>query len=104
PAGATSFLHNGVTAHRGNSAEFPENTLAAFASAVDLGADWIELDLFRSRDGKLVVVHDRTTARTGDRSLSIADSLYEDLRSVDVATDFRKRHRKTVDECPAAHM
>jgi hypothetical protein len=61
-----SFLNNGVTAHRGNSGDYPENTLPAFESGIEVGADWIELDIFRTKDGKLVVIHDKTTARTGD--------------------------------------
>ncbi len=48
---AFSFLKNGVTAHRGNSGEYPENTMAAFQSGIELGPDWIELDLFRTKDG-----------------------------------------------------
>ena len=45
-----SFLHNGVTAHRGNSGEHPENTMPAFQSGIEVGADWIELDIFRTID------------------------------------------------------
>lgn len=47
-----------VIGHRGASAAFPENTLAAFAGAADAGADWVELDVRRTRDGELVVHHD----------------------------------------------
>ncbi len=47
-----------VIAHRGASAQKPENTLAAFARARELGADWVELDVRRSADGALVVHHD----------------------------------------------
>ena len=47
-----------VFAHRGACWEIPENTLAAFRRAIDLGADYIELDVQTSRDGELVVVHD----------------------------------------------
>lgn len=97
---ADTFLSNGVTAHRGNSSEFPENTLPAFADAVQLGADWIELDIFRTKDGRLVVIHDPTTARTGDRNLTVSDSTLAELQSVDVATDFRRRTHKTLQECP----
>ena len=39
-----AFLNNGVTAHRGNSGEYPENTLPALRSGIDVGADWIEVD------------------------------------------------------------
>ena len=66
-----SFLHNGVTAHRGNSGEHPENTIPAFKSGIEIGADWIELDIFRSKDGKIVVIHDQTTERVGDKNLLV---------------------------------
>lgn len=53
-------------AHRGASARAPENTLAAFAAAADLGADTVELDVRRTRDGHLVALHDATLGRTTD--------------------------------------
>ena len=98
------ILENGVTAHRGNSGDFPENTLPAFKSGIDAGADWIELDLFRTKDGKLVVIHDSTTRRTGDNDLNVTDSTYEELLTVDVATDFRKRTGKSLQQCPAEQI
>ena len=55
-----------VVAHRGASAEAPENTLAAFGLAVEQGADRVELDVQRSRDGHLVVLHDAGPGRTTD--------------------------------------
>lgn len=94
------FLHNGVTAHRGNSGEFPENTIPAFESGIEVGADWLELDIFRTADGKLVVVHDRTTKRVGDRDLDVAQSSYDDLMTVDVATEFRRNRNLTVEQLP----
>ena len=97
---AQSFLSNGVTAHRGNSGEFPECTMPAFRSALKLGVDWIELDLFRCKDGKLVVIHDRTTGRVGDRDLEVMKSTYAELSQVDVATDFRRRNSRRVADCP----
>lgn len=100
PAFAAEFLANGVTAHRGNSGDYPENTIPAFQSGIDVGTDWIELDVFRSTDGQLVVIHDRTTGRVGDQNLIVAESAYEELATVDVATDFRRRSGKSVDECP----
>lgn len=66
---AMAFLSNGVTSHRGNSGEFVENSMPAFVSGIELEVDWLELDVFRSKDGKLVVVHDKTTARVGDKEL-----------------------------------
>lgn len=47
-----------VIAHRGASAAAPENTVAAFRLAAELGADWVELDVRRTADGALVVHHD----------------------------------------------
>jgi glycerophosphoryl diester phosphodiesterase len=53
-----------VFAHRGGAALQPENTLAAFAHGLSLGADGVELDVHLSRDGVVVVHHDRTLDRT----------------------------------------
>ena len=53
-----------VFAHRGGTALAPENTLAAFANGLALGADGLELDVHLSRDGRAVVHHDRTLERT----------------------------------------
>ena len=61
-----SFLKNSVTAHRGNSGEHPENTIPAFKSGIEIGADWIELDIFRTKDGRLVVIHDQSIDSTKD--------------------------------------
>jgi len=48
-----------VIAHRGASWDEPENTLPAFRRAIELGADYVELDVHATKDGRLVVVHDR---------------------------------------------
>lgn len=53
-----------IYAHRGASAEYPENTLRAFQRAIELGVDGIELDLHASADGVPVVIHDRELERT----------------------------------------
>ncbi|MFD7709453.1 glycerophosphodiester phosphodiesterase [Streptomyces sp. NPDC059785] len=53
-----------IVAHRGASAYAPENTLAAIDKAADLGFDWVENDVQRTKDGVLVVMHDTTLART----------------------------------------
>ncbi|MDX6486601.1 MAG: glycerophosphoryl diester phosphodiesterase [Gaiellaceae bacterium] len=51
-----------VIAHRGASAELPENTLPAFERAIELGADYVELDVHAAPDGRLVVTHERPRA------------------------------------------
>lgn len=57
-----------VAAHRGASYYAPENTLPAFIIAAGLGADYIECDVQRTRDGRLVIFHDKTPGRTTDVS------------------------------------
>ena len=84
-----SFLHNGITAHRGNSADYPENTRPAFVDAIACGADWIELDAHLTSDGHVVVCHDATTGRTADRDLRIADTTFAELRTLDMSWGFR---------------
>ena len=53
-----------VVAHRADWRNFPENSLAAIQSAIDMGVDMVELDLQRTRDGKLILMHDDTLDRT----------------------------------------
>jgi len=53
-------------AHRGASEEMPENTLGAIRRAVEVGADMVEIDVHRSKDGAVVLMHDTTLARTTD--------------------------------------
>ncbi|MFG3510856.1 MULTISPECIES: glycerophosphodiester phosphodiesterase [Streptomyces] len=55
-----------VIAHRGASAQAPENTLAAVDAAADLGVRWVENDVQRTKDGTLVVIHDDSLSRTTD--------------------------------------
>jgi glycerophosphoryl diester phosphodiesterase len=71
-------------AHRGASAEAPENTLRAFARALALGADGIELDVQVTRDGVAVVFHDSNLMRlTGARG-RLADRTWTELRKLRV--------------------
>jgi glycerophosphoryl diester phosphodiesterase len=67
-----------IIAHRGDSANFPENTIAAFKAALAVGADVVELDVQLSKDNEVVVIHDgtldRTTTGTGSiRGASLAE-------------------------------
>jgi glycerophosphoryl diester phosphodiesterase len=57
-------VHPLVIAHRGDSAHRPENTLASFASALEIGAEIVEADVQLTRDGHPVVIHDPTVDRT----------------------------------------
>ncbi|WP_110971781.1 glycerophosphodiester phosphodiesterase [Pseudomonas huaxiensis] len=60
------IVHPAVIAHRGASFDAPESTAPAYELARDLGADYLELDLQRTSDGVLVVVHDNDLQRTSD--------------------------------------
>ena len=53
-----------VTAHRGYSAVYPENTIPAFKGAIQVGADWAELDVQQTADGEVIVMHDSNLKRT----------------------------------------
>jgi glycerophosphoryl diester phosphodiesterase len=71
-----------VIAHRGASAEAPENTLRAFRRALALGADGIELDVQLTHDGVPVVFHDATLTRLTGRRGRIARLPLDELRAV----------------------
>lgn len=73
-------------AHRGATAYAPENTIAAFDLAVDMKADYIEIDVQRSKDGKLVLIHDTTVDRTTDGTGKVGDLTFEQLRSLDAGS------------------
>ena len=75
-----------VFAHRGGSALAPENTIAAFDNGLALGADGLELDVHLSRDGVVMVHHDRTLDRTTTLHGPIAERTADELRRVDVPT------------------
>lgn len=64
-----------VIAHRGASHERPENTLAAFERAIEIGAEWIELDVHADAGGRLVVTHERPHANRAYPTLEEAIDL-----------------------------
>ena len=84
-----------VFAHRGGSALAPENTIAAFDNGLALGADGLELDVHLSRDGRVVVHHDRTLDRTTTLRGPIAERSAEDLSraNVPMLDDVLRRYR-----------
>ena len=71
-----------LLAHRGDSAHRPENTLASFLRALEVGADNIELDVQLTRDGRLIVIHDPTLDRTTTGHGPIASHSLEEIRSL----------------------
>jgi len=70
-------------AHRGASGQYPENTLLAFRRAIEQGVDALELDVHRTADDELVVIHDSTLERTTNGSGNVCDHSLQDIRQLD---------------------
>lgn len=68
-----------IIAHRGASGYVTENTLPAVKKALDLNADAVEVDIWRTTDDSLIVFHDRNTARLAEDSLVVPESTYKEL-------------------------
>jgi len=75
-------------AHRGASHEAPQNTLAAFLLAAELGADGIELDVQLTKDGALVVIHNFTLESTTDGQGPVQDRTLAELKELDAGAWF----------------
>lgn len=73
-----------IIAHRGASHDAPENTLAAARLGWEQGADALECDVHLARDGRLMVIHDADTKRTGGRRRAVATSTSDELQEIDV--------------------
>lgn len=72
-----------LLAHRGESFNAPENTLSAFKMAWDKGAKAVEIDVYLTKDHKIVVMHDANTKRTGGADLVAKDTDSAELRKLD---------------------
>jgi glycerophosphoryl diester phosphodiesterase len=75
-----------LLAHRGASADFPENTLEAFAGAVAQGADGVELDVMRCATGELVVCHDEWLDRLAGLHWDVRATPWRQLKRLDVGS------------------
>ena len=74
-----------VIAHRGNSSAAPENTLASFQSALDVGATLVECDVQMTRDGSIVVIHDPTLDRTSNVQGDVREMSLDAVKDADVS-------------------
>lgn len=70
-------------AHRGASAYAPENTMSSFKKAIQLGANGIELDLQQTKDGKIVIFHDKVIDKKSNGKGKIEDYTYQELYKLD---------------------
>ncbi len=82
-----------VYAHRGASAYAPENTMASFRKAVDLGANGMELDLQKTKDGKIVIFHDDTIDNKSNKTGKICDYTYSELLEMDFGSWFNEKYK-----------
>lgn len=71
-----------IAAHRGAHLEDPENSMAAFRKSVELGIDIIELDVRCTKDGVLMLVHDKTVDRTTNGKGNVKDLTFEEIRKL----------------------
>lgn len=80
-------------AHRGASAYAPENTMISFRKALQLGANGIELDLQRTKDGKIVIFHDKNIDKKSNGKGKISDYTYKELLDFDFGSWFDIKYK-----------
>ena len=78
-----------IMGHRGAMGHAPENTMASFRKAVELGVEAIELDVHLSSDGKLVVIHDETLDRTTDGQGPVVAKTLTELKALDAGSWYK---------------
>lgn len=84
-AGATSIsFATEIVAHRGASYDAPENTLASVNLAWEQKADAVEIDVYLTKDGKIVLMHDRTPKRYGGPDTPVESMTWDELKGLDV--------------------
>ena len=73
----------GISAHRGENGIFPENTVPGFQEAVRLGASQVEFDVRRTKDGRLIIMHDASVDRTTNGQGQVAELTFDEIRALD---------------------
>src|SRR5215471_13671861 len=84
-----------ISAHRGYSSDFPENTLPALGAALEAGADVAEIDVRLTRDDKLVLMHDTTVDRTTDGSGPVREMTLAEVKRLDAGSWFVRKFAGT---------
>jgi len=91
-----------VIGHRGALQYAPENTLASFKKAVELGINWIEFDVQLSKDDRLVIIHDHELERTTNGQGRVIDHTLQQLQALDAgswfAPEFKNESIPTLEE------
>lgn len=81
-----------IFGHRGAKALYPENTMVSFRGAIDLGVDGLETDVWMTRDGHLVLIHDATVDRTTDGTGAVAGYTLDELQRLDAGSHFSEQY------------
>jgi glycerophosphoryl diester phosphodiesterase len=85
-----------VAAHRGDWRNYPENSVRAFLSAAEIGVDIVELDLNKTKDGEVVIMHDGTINRTTDGKGKPSDYTLEELKKFHLRDGIGRVSRNTI--------
>lgn len=81
-----------IAGHKGDCVDAPENSIAGIMMAFDKGADFAEIDVQLSKDGVVVLCHDKSLKRVAGISSNVADLTYEQLSNVDIGSVFSERY------------
>jgi glycerophosphoryl diester phosphodiesterase len=92
-----------IIGHRGASFDAPENTLASFKLGYQQKADADELDIYLTKDGKIVVMHDADTARTAGVTNKVAAATFAELRRLDVGQWGKWKGKGSSEKIPALY-
>ncbi|HDH06790.1 MAG TPA: glycerophosphodiester phosphodiesterase [Thermoproteales archaeon] len=82
-----------IVGHRGAPVEAPENTLISFRKAVEIGVDFIELDLRQTLDGEIIILHDATLDRTTNGSGRVSEKTFDEIRKLDAGGWFSPKFK-----------
>lgn len=96
----SAMPQRGICAHRGNSPDMPENTTLAWANAVKLGAEMVEMDVHRCKTGELVIMHDATVDRTTNGKGKVSEMTFAEIRALEA--NYRKG--KPIPGCPSVKV
>ncbi len=95
-----------ITAHRAGAMLAPENTVAAIRKAIEAGADWAEIDVQRTADDAVVVLHDSDLMRVGGERRRVSESTLAEIKAIDIGShfgaEFKGERVPTLDEALAA--
>lgn len=90
-------IHNNnikVAAHRGDIEQSPENTLPAIESSINKGADYVEVDIQRTKDDKIVLFHDKSLFRLTGVNKRVKDLTYEEIKNLNIKSHYLIESKK----------